>query len=324
MMTSRPRALSALLLAVSVLATPAAAQDATIAGQAAPATLPRGTSDFTFADWQGPAIKVWSFVPDGIDPATAPILIVMHGVNRDADRYLAQWSEPAQACGFIAIAPEFARDAFPTSREYNLGHIAERGETNLRPRERWSFAAIEPLFDAVVARLGGSQQGYTLYGHSAGSQFVHRFLLTQRPPRALRFLAANAGWYTLPTFAIEYPFGLAGTDLGEADLNAALGRDLVILLGTRDTDANDPNLNTSPGAMMQGEHRFARGQYFFGSGQEMARRQGWNFGWSLREVAGVAHDNGGMAHTAGALVAGIEGCSAGTGTGESDTGGERD
>jgi poly(3-hydroxybutyrate) depolymerase len=276
------------------------------------ALLPFGTSTFTFTftDWAGPAIPVYAFVPAGIDPATAPILIVMHGQNRDADRYVAQWSGPAQACGFIAIVPEFSRRQFPTSREYNFGNIATKTGDGLRPRAQWTFAAIEPLFDDVVARIGGRQTSYTIYGHSAGSQFVHRFALTQRETRAARFLAANAGWYTLPTFAQDYPYGLAGTDLTEADAARALGRDVVLLLGDRDTDPNEKSLSRSKGAMAQGEHRFARGHNFHAAGQALAQERGWAFGWSVRVVPGVAHDNGGIARAAGDLVAGVAGCGA--------------
>ena len=180
-----------LALGCLALAVPPAAV-AKSSPQSAPTRLPTGTGEFTFDAWAGPQLKVWTYVPDGIDPATAPILIVMHGVNRDADRYLAQWRGPAGDCGFVVIAPEFSRSRFPGSNAYNLGHITASGQTGLRPRKDWSFAAIEPLFDEVVARLGGSQQGYTLYGHSAGSQFVHRLLLTGHGGRATRVLAANA------------------------------------------------------------------------------------------------------------------------------------
>ncbi len=298
-----------MLLACLVPVSCAEAQTAPAASTAA-APLPEGTSTFTFTNWAGPAIPVYAFVPEGVDPATAPILIVMHGQNRDADRYVTQWSGPAAACGFIAIVPEFSRRQFPTTREYNFGNITTDKGNSLRPRNEWTFAAIEPLFDHVLARLGGRQRGYTIYGHSAGSQFVHRFALTQRETRATRFLAANAGWYTLPSFVQDYPYGLKGTDLADADVERALGLDMVLLLGDRDVDPNEDSLNRSAGAMAQGEHRFARGHNFHRFGKALAQDKGWTFGWSVREVPGVAHDNGGIARAAGDLVAGVTGCAA--------------
>lgn len=296
-------AIAPLLLAVTAQANPAnLAAEVAASQQAAPEPLAQGIGSFTFSGWSGPAIPVHTYVPDGIETASAPILIVMHGAERDPERYLREWTGVAGQFGFIAIAPEFAKRQFETSRQYNMGHLSERGSDELRPRELWSFAAIEPLFDEVVARLGSSRETYTLYGHSAGSQYVHRFMLTQRETRATRFLAANAGWYTLPTFALEYPYGLNGTDLGSDDLQAALAQDLVILLGDRDTDEEHSSLNRSDGAMMQGKHRFARGQFFYDFGKQMAARQGWDFGWSLRVIPGVAHSNGGIAQGSGDLV----------------------
>ncbi len=296
-------ALAPLLLAATAQANPAS--DVAATQHAAPEALPQGIGSFTFSGWSGPAFAVHTYVPEGVEAASAPILIVMHGQERDPRRYLREWTAIADQYGFIAVAPEFSRRQFETSRQYNMGHLTELGSTELRPRELWSFAAIEPLFDEVAARLGSDQQSYTLYGHSAGSQYVHRFMLTQRETRAARFLAANAGWYTLPTFALEYPYGLNGTDLGTDDLQAALGRDLVILLGDRDNDPDSSSLNKTEGAMMQGKHRFERGQFFHDFGKEMARRQGWEFGWSLRIIPGVAHSNGGIAKGAGDLVAGL-------------------
>ena len=291
---------AALLLAP--LSTPAAAQDTEAQGEWNAAPFTTGRSSFTFANWSGPAIPVFAYVPEGIDARTAPILIVMHGAQRDSARYLGEWTSVADEYGFIAIAPQFGREDFETSRQYNLGYIQERGKTRLRPRSDWTFAAIEPLFDQVVAQLGGEQERYTLYGHSAGSQFVHRFLYLMPDARVRRYMIANAGWYTLPTFALDYPFGLNTTQLGEAELRAALAKDVVVLLGDQDSDPAHESLNRTDDAMMQGEHRFARGQYFFAFGQEMARRQGWDFGWTIRIVPGVAHSNGGIALAAGDLV----------------------
>jgi hypothetical protein len=66
--------------------------------------------------------------------------------------------------------------------------------------------------------------------------------------------------------------------------------------------------DTSAGAMKQGPHRFARGQNFHSFGEEAARQEGWRFGWSLREVPGVAHGNDGIARASGDLVTGVTTC----------------
>lgn len=299
-MTTRFPAVARLLLA-ALLCLPAVPLAAQQAGSEQ-AELTEGAHEFRFDGWRGPALKVHAFIPTSVAAEEAPILVVMHGMNRDADRYLAQWQGIAQERSFIVIVPEFGRGSFRGSHEYHLGHVVKRGRTDLRERSEWSFAAIEPLFDHVVARIGGKQEGYTLYGHSAGSQFVHRFMLTQRNPRVLRYILANAGWYTLPTFAFPYPNGLNGLDLVPDDLRSALASDVVVLLGEEDTDPRHESLNRSEEAMRQGEHRLARGKFFFEFGREMARRQNWAFNWTLRTVPGVAHDNGGMAQAAGELV----------------------
>ncbi len=202
----------------------------------------------------------------------------------------------------MIIAPEFSRAQFVTSRYYNLGGVFDRGSDIARPEAQWTFSAIEPLFDEVVARLGSNQTHYTLYGHSAGSQFVHRLLLLKPNARAKRFLAANAGWYTFADPSIDWPFGLAGAPAGEHELRRALAKDVVVLLGDQDSDPDHESLNRSDGAMRQGPHRFARGQAFFSEAQALAQRNGWEFGWSLRVIPGVAHSNGGIAQGSFDLV----------------------
>lgn len=292
-----------LCVALSPLVGPAPAVAGTMAhaeaGQTPAATsetgrLGVGADRFVFSGWQGPEIPVFTYIPPKVDRATAPIAIIMHGASRNPDSYRDAWIEEAEERGFIVIAPGFSRDDFPGSREYNLGGVVDE-EGQPRARSRWTFSVIEPLFDHVVAQLGGSQTHYTIYGHSAGSQFVHRFLFFMPDTRAKRFLAANAGWYTFPDPKIAFPFGLDGTPSNEARLRAALAKDVVVLLGDRDNDAGHPQLNRSRGAMEQGRHRFERGQTFYESARKLAQDKGWEFGWRLRVVEGVAHSNSGMA-----------------------------
>lgn len=267
-----------------------------------PQELPDGSGSFVFTDWRGPDMPVWTFIPEGSDRKHSPIVFVMHGARRDPQRYRDQWIEHATRGQFIVIAPEFSQESFPRSRNYNLGGALDLDTGKWREEELWSFSAIEPLFDDVVTRLDSDQTGYTIYGHSAGSQFVHRYLFFKPDARVKRFIAANAGWYTFADRDIDFPFGLGELPVTQEALRAALAKDVVVLLGTRDTDPNHRSLNRSEGAMQQGPHRFARGQSFYNSARKLAQKNGWAFGWSLETVEGVAHSNAGMAATAAQFV----------------------
>jgi poly(3-hydroxybutyrate) depolymerase len=262
-------------------------------------TDPRG--QFTFSGWAGPSLRVWYQLPDVMTPNT-PVVVVMHGVNRDADRYRDEWSALAQDHGFIVVVPEFDVARFPGSLGYNTGYFTEADGT-LRPREMWSFAAIEPLFDDVRQRFGTRVPRYTIYGHSAGAQFVHRFVMFMPEARIAQAIAANAGWYTMPDLAQAFPYGLGDTPLDAQTLKAALGKPLLVLLGTADTDTQDPDLRTTPEASRQGPHRYARGQSFYAQGRTAAAEMGTAFGWTLERVPGVGHKNGLMAQAAARLIA---------------------
>ncbi len=167
-----------------------------------------GKGRFEFTGWAGPPLPVWYQLPETITPDT-PVVVVMHGVNRDADRYRDEWAELALAHRFIVIVPEYSRTDFPGSDGYNTGFFTSADGTP-RPRNLWSFAAIEPLFDEVRRRFGTAVPRYTLYGHSAGAQFVHRYVMFMPEARIEQAIAANAGWYTMPDPALAFPYGVKG------------------------------------------------------------------------------------------------------------------
>lgn len=292
--------LSVLLFAVSAPLSammPSGSEDARQQG-----AFPKGSHSFMFREWAGPEIPVWTFVPPGVDQTTAAIVFIMHGARRDADRYRDQWIKAATDGGLILVAPGFSKAQFPKANGYNLGGVLDPNSGKMRDESVWAFSAIEPLFDEVVTRLGGTQKRYSLYGHSAGSQFVHRYLFFKPNARVKRYLAANAGWYTFADQAIDFPFGLGGMPVDETALRQALAKDVVVLLGDADADPSARLLNTSKGAMRQGPHRFARGQAFFSAAQSLANQKGWEFGWSLRVVKGVGHSNGEMAPKVADLI----------------------
>lgn len=252
---------------------------------------------YPFSDWAGPDIKVWAYLPTDTDLRTAPILMLMHGNGRNSASYLRAWKSHAQEAGVIVLAPNFNDEDFSGSRQYNLGHVFDR-KGQQRDEADWTFSAIEPVFDQMVGWIGSEQTHYTLYGHSAGSQFVHRFLYFKPEARIKRVLAANAGWYTMPTFDETFPYGLKGSGVTQDALKQVFETDVIILLGDQDIDAQHRSLRRTPEAMAQGPHRFSRGQSFFEQAQKQATDLDATLNWQLVVVPDVAHSNGGIAKTA--------------------------
>ena len=265
-------------------------------------SLSEGLTHLYFSGWDGPTISLWVYVPRDIDPKSAPIMVMMHGAKRGAARYLSEWDSVADEEGFIVLAPEFSKNDFPESQQYTRGNVYPPDSLVRNPETTWTFSAIVPSFEHVRDLLGGTQTQFTLYGHSAGSQFAHRFLFFKPDAPVSRFLLANAGWYTFADLDIGFPYGLKGTGLTEADLRIALEKDVVVLLGNADNDPNHESLRRSEGAMTQGDHRFARGQAYYRAAEATAARIGADFGWQVRVVDGVAHSNGGIAAASGDLV----------------------
>ena len=222
--------------------------------------------------------------------ADRPVIFVMHGVQRNAETYRDQWHELAIEHDFLLVVPEFSERQFPGAAAYNLGNVFDAAG-KVRPAAEWSFSAIEPIFDEVRRRFGMTTKAYAIYGHSAGGQFVHRFLYHVPKARVTRAVVANAGWYTMPVYNVAFPYGLRNSVVRSADLAAALRMPVTILLGEQDTDLEHPSLNREPEALLQGPHRFARGQAFFDAAADASGRLGVPFGWQLVTVPGADHDN---------------------------------
>lgn len=244
----------------------------------------------------GHQLTVWYYRP-ATATADAPVVFVIHGVGRNAEEYLNDWIEFAARKNFLLVVPEFSKAEFPGEEAFNSGNLFDAAGRP-QPREQWSFSMIEPLFDALPGRLGTNRRDYLIYGHSAGAQFVHRFLYFVPGARATRAIAANAGWYMLPEFNTGFPYGLRGAPADEAALRLALARRLVVMLGESDTDPAHPSLRHTPEADAQGLYRFARGQYFFARAQAAAAGLRTTFNWTLVTVPGIDHSNKGMAPSA--------------------------
>lgn len=262
-----------------------------------------GTGSFVFpVEREGATVplSVWTHRARAFGP-TEPILFVLHGATRDGRGYRDAWIEAAEQHGALLLAPEFSKTGFPTPREYEVGNMRDRERRTLPARE-WTLTTIETLFDAARAETGGRQDGYRIFGHSAGGQFVHRLLTFLPDCRAEAAVVANAGCYTLLDEAQRFPYGLGGMTVGEAGVARVLSRELTILLGENDCDPDAPLLLKSPEALQQGAHRLARGRTYHQHGAVLAERLRLSFAWKLVTLPGIGHSQRAMTGPAAQIL----------------------
>jgi hypothetical protein len=245
-------------------------------------------------------LRVWYDAPAG-DLTSVPVLVVMHGQQRDGERYRDEWIPYVRPKHALLIVPEFPEDAYPGPEGYNLGNLVGPDGRPI-PEGDWSYSLIEPLFDFVRAETGSQRAGYSLYGHSAGAQFVHRFMLFVPNNRVEHAVSANAGWYTLPESDVAFPYGLQASPSTEAGLRRALGAHLTILLGEHDIDTESDSLRATPEAERQGSNRLARGHFFYQAGLGEAAKLRTPFGWTLQTVPSAEHEDAQMAPAAAAIL----------------------
>lgn len=232
------------------------------------------------------ALEVFTYRPANF--AKGPLLIVMHGVNRNADDYRDSAVPLADASGLLVVAPRFDNDRFP-SEAYQRGNVLKDGVP--QPREQWTYDYVARLIAEVRRRESRPDMPCYLIGHSAGGQFLTRYAAFL-PGDAIRIVAANPGTHLFPTRDLPFPYGFGGLPESLANDDAIrryLAAPLTLLLGTADTGTD--NLDMKPDAMKQGATRLERGRRCFQLAEKVARDRGWALAWRLVEVEGVGHSS---------------------------------
>jgi poly(3-hydroxybutyrate) depolymerase len=258
--------------------------------------IPAGAGHYVFPDPRKDVareIVVHTYRPAAFS-AGSPILLVIHGRKRNGGEYRDFWIAEAERRGVLVVAPEFSDAQYPHPHEYNWGAM-NRVDGSITSRDEWLFPAIEAVFQDAHSRARSSRGRYFLFGHSAGAQVVHRHATFAWSPSIERVVSANAGSYTMPVRGEEFPFGLGGVPLTDAELRTFFSRPMVVLLGDRDNDPHDEQLPREPGAMQQGPHRFARGHRYMEVARREADRIGVALAWRLAIAPGVAHSGKDMA-----------------------------
>lgn len=253
----------------------------------------KNLTSFNFKSSENPDVKVFYSAPDKISAKTK-ILFVMAGRQRNADEYLESWIDWGKKNDYLVLAPLFDDKNWVEPLGYNFGNIASGKEANNtpNPKSKWAFTLIEQMFDFAKKEFKLNAQKYDLFGHSAGGQFVHRFMLFMPSARVRTAIAANPGFYTLPDLNEKFPYGLKNSPhaITKKDLIGWAMRKLILMRGTADVLRTE-NLRQSPEADAQGQNRFERALFMFNKIKDFDAKTHWQ----LIDVPNIGHDQKGMA-----------------------------
>jgi len=255
------------------------------------APLPAGAGMQEIATTGG-SIKVFTYRPSLY--VDGPLVLVFHGVGRNAEDYRNFAIAVAERFKVIVAAPLFDRERFPVDAYIRGGLLNPDG--TVRPKAQWTYALVPQLLAALRMGEGKPDLPYYLLGHSAGGQFLARFAAFY-PTEAQRIVAGNPGSHLFPRRDWDFGYGfgqLPAAISDDAALQRYLAAPLTIYLGTGDILTDTSNLDQSAEAEQQGPHRLARGRAGFAFAQKLAAERGWTFNWRKVETPGIGHDGGAM------------------------------
>jgi pimeloyl-ACP methyl ester carboxylesterase len=231
------------------------------------------------------SLVVFTYKPK--DYKDGPLILVFHGVGRNAESYRDSAKDLADRHGALIVAPLFDEKRFPT-RLYQRGGLLTR-EGKATPKEQWTWQLVPKLADRARRLEGRPDMPYYLLGHSGGGQFLVR-LAGFVPTEAKRIVAANPGTHLFPNHDLPFPYGFGQlpAELSNDDvLRRYLGQPLTIYLGTADTQSDD--LDDSENANKQGATRYQRGLNAFRAAEHLAKLKSWEVNWRLVEAKDVGH-----------------------------------
>jgi pimeloyl-ACP methyl ester carboxylesterase len=257
--------------------------------------------------------------------ARSPILIVLAGAGRNADRYRDSWIDASEKHGVLILSPTYEEKDYDIAAYHFGGIIKNIQMRNLQGDDpqvyrlndediefevvddasQWLFHDFDRLFDQVVKAVASRLTGYDIFGHSAGGQILHRLAIFYPQTKAVRLVAANSGFYTLPRLDSPLLFGVQGTVLTEDSLKKSFRKSLVVFLGELDNERETRGIHLhTPKADAQGLGRLARGHYFHDESRKLAAALDSPFNWALQVVPGVGHEQEKMAAAAAQFLYG--------------------
>lgn len=247
--------------------------------------LPVGSSS-TVYDNNGEPLNIFTYKPENYE--RGPILVVFHGVKRNAEDYRNFAITMGQRFKAIIVTPMFDSIRFPSAR-YQRGGIMKNGKA--QPVEKWTYSMIPGIVAHVREKENNKALPYYVIGHSAGGQFLVR-MAAFLPGDAKGIVAANPGSNLFPTKAYQFGYGFGGLPEELSNnkvLKSYLAAPLTLYLGTDDIRP-EHNFDTSKAGMIQGKSRLERGRNCYAFAKALAKKNGWKFNWRKVETSGIDHD----------------------------------
>ena len=239
----------------------------------------------TYAYWGKPDVELFYITPKKIDKDTK-LLFVIHGNSRNAEDYISAWLPYVKNKNVILVAPRFDKRNF---RYFFLLESANpSGVINIDSND-YINTSISSFFNFFKSKFSLSTNKYMMFGHSAGAQFVHRYMLFGNDQRISNTVIANAGWYTFLNGA-NFPYGINNSpiDISETNLRWFMSNRSSLLIGSNDISLE--NVNSSKGARNQGGTRVDRANNYFNVLIDIAEKENIPLRWTYKVIDGVGHD----------------------------------
>lgn len=266
--------------------------------------LTNGEGMFTYKDYLPFAdrpVDVHYYVPSSGDKRMMPVVFVFEGGDRGYDYLLNMWKHEAEKYQFMVFIPHFDLKRYPLSDYQEVG-VMNKKHTIVKRQEEQTPVLIDKIFEYIRQHSCSRRNGYILYGHSAGGQFVQRFMLFHDSPYVEKAVIGSPGWYTFPDSEQDFPYGVRNIPFITSEkIKKYLAKPIVLQLATGDT-VRESFLRKTPEAELQGKNRYERGNSFYRYLHEIAAKHNWPCNWQKIEEPGIGHNSIDMGQAAVSIL----------------------
>lgn len=233
-------------------------------------------------------------VPDAfvrIVGPSAPTLVVLHGISRNAAQMASYFAAHDAFAGVNIVAPLFDKARFG---QYQQLTVRTEGQA-------FADRALFRLLNRMTVDLGIATDRILLFGFSGGAQMAHRLAMLY-PSRISALCAVAAGWYLMPDQALAYPYGLKGA-VGDPDHAARFAEvPITVIVGALDNRVDAAVRQDDVIVELQGRTRLRRARVWTRAMANHARAQGREPQIALVVLDNGTHDFGQCAVEAGLLA----------------------